>query len=132
MPRKLKYALKPINNNSKETIGNRIARLRKLKGLTQNELGEIINITQNVVSDYETGRAHLSDDMIIRFSYALGVSSDELLGFENKNTFSLNLRLVKRLKELDKLPESKQKTILRSLDLMIDSAKREMKIDEAS
>ena len=42
-----------------ETIGQRIARLRNERGLTQKQLGEKIGIVQVLVSDYEKGKLRL-------------------------------------------------------------------------
>lgn len=126
MPRKLKYKLPPLTI-SNETPGQRIALFRKQKALTQRQLAKKIGITQTLVSDYETGRSHLSDTMIIRFALSLEISTDELLGLKNnnKNSKRINLKIMKRLKKLEELPEHKQKTILSSIDMMIDSAIRD-------
>ncbi|AHC14877.1 hypothetical protein L21SP2_1480 [Salinispira pacifica] len=63
----------------------------------------------------------LSDEMIIRLSVALGISSDQLLGLtEIEQTHShLSLRITRRMRELDRLPENKKKTILQVLDDLI-------------
>jgi len=109
----------PIDLSS---IGTRISAFRKSKGLTQTELAEIIGISRKLVTDYETGTSHLNDDMVIRFSLALGVSSDELLGLKDtpmpKST-GLPLRYTRRMKEIDNLPESKKKAILNVIDDLI-------------
>ncbi len=76
MPRPRKNPL-PTLDGSKEPIGYRLAFIRKAKGLTQVQVAEHIGIPQYLVSDYETGRLHLSDDMIIRFTKALGASSHD-------------------------------------------------------
>ena len=76
--------LPPLNLGNGETIGQRIAKIRKKFGLTQKELGEKISIKRAMVSDYELGRAKLYDEMVARFAIALEVSSDYLLGLTNK------------------------------------------------
>ena len=62
-----------------ETLGQRIARLRKKRGYTQTELAERIGIIQAFVSDYECGKLRLTAEMAIRFAMALEVTTDELL-----------------------------------------------------
>ena len=123
MPKKLKYFLKPIDYDS-SSIGKRIAKLRKKKGLTQKELGLKIGITQTLVSDYETGRSHLSDSMLIRFALSLNTTPNDILGFKseskvNENTHSL--KLIKRINRIEKLPISKQKALLQIIDGYLDS-----------
>ena len=50
-----------------ETIGERLARIRKERGITQQEMAELLSTSQPIVSDYERGetpvarRAHCED-----------------------------------------------------------------------
>ncbi len=82
MSGKIKKELTPLNIGT-ETIGQRIARLRKERGLTQKELAEKIGITQTLVSDYETGRVRIFADMVTRFAFVLGVNTDLIHGLED-------------------------------------------------
>ena len=82
MPQKTKFKLKPLNI-SNETIGERIARIRKEKGFTQTELAKEIGITRSHVSKYEVGWIRLYDEMLIRFAIALDVSLDYLVGLRD-------------------------------------------------
>src|SRR5438034_2484544 len=63
-----------------ETVGQRLARLRRERGLTQVELAERLGIAQPIVSDYERGELRLHGQLIVRLTEILGVSADELLG----------------------------------------------------
>lgn len=120
MPKPLKYSLKPLPLG-KTTVGQRIAEIRKLRGLTQIELAEKIGITQKLVTDYERGKAHLNDEMVIRFALSLKVSSDKLLGLD-KVEYQLKLpsiRYLRRMKEIEELPENKRKIILNTIDSYI-------------
>ena len=47
-------------DKEKKAIGERIRELRKAKGLSQNELAEILNISQDAVSKIEQGKVSLS------------------------------------------------------------------------
>lgn len=125
MPRKRKTELPPLSLNDDLSIGARIAHLRKEKGYTQNDLAEKIGINRTQVTDYEIGRLHLSDDMIIRFSLALSVSSDKILGLSDtdKGNTSPDLKLTKRLKAIEELPPSDQKKVLQNLDLILQGIK---------
>lgn len=82
MPQKTKFKLKPLNIG-KETIGERIAKIRKEKGFTQSELAKKIGITRSHVSKYEIGWTRLYDEMLIRFAIALDVSLDYLVGLKD-------------------------------------------------
>jgi len=128
MPQKAKFEL-PNQEVLIKTIGKNIANIRKKKGLTQKELSEKIGITQKLLSHYEIGRLKISSDMLIQISSVLNVSADILLGLKNvkNNGLKFSLKIIRRLREIEKLSENQQKTILKSLDLMIDSAKRQQK-----
>lgn len=59
---------------------NTIRELRKKKGITQTELGEILGVTKNSVSYYENGKRQLTPEMLIKLSEYFGVTTDEILG----------------------------------------------------
>ena len=120
MPRKLKNPLPPIELGS-ETIGQRIAYHRKRLGFTQKELGEKIGINRLLVSEYETGYVRLHDEMVARFALALNVTTDELLGLKLSRTVdtSMSLRVTRRIREIERLPEKRKKAILHTLDDLI-------------
>ena len=125
MPRVPKQKLPPLNPQ-KETIGNRIAKIRKKRGLTQKELAEKIGIDRTVVANYENNRIRLYDEMVARFSLALNVSSDEILGLQkpnSKNTQTPSLRITKRINAIEKLPENRKKSILRTIDDLLFASK---------
>jgi transcriptional regulator with XRE-family HTH domain len=82
MPKKPKYKLKSIAYD-KNTIGERIAKIRKEKGLTQKELADKIGISRSLLANYECGWTRLFGDMIAGFAIALEVSTDEILGLKN-------------------------------------------------
>jgi len=116
MPRVPKQTL-PSVTNTEETIGQRIARFRKLRGLTQKQLAEKIGIVQNLVSDYENGKLRLYDEMLAHFATTLKVSADELLGLKTESEPpALSLRFIKRLSIIETFSEAKKKHVLRTLD----------------
>ena len=82
MPQKSKLDLPPIDLGE-ESIGERIATIRKQKGFTQKILAEKMGLLNYLISDYERGRRRLYDEMVARFAVALEVSSDYLLGLTN-------------------------------------------------
>lgn len=120
MPQPFKHQLPPLNISS-ESIGERIANIRRKHGLTQTELAQKIGISQRLVSEYETNRVRMFDDMVTRFAVALQISADELLGLKDGETLneSISLRVARRMRQIEKLPELKKKAILRTLDDLI-------------
>lgn len=123
MPRRPTLKLPPLNLGE-ETIGQRIARIRKQKGYTQTELAQKMGTIQSLISDYETGRLRLYDEMVVRFAVALDVSTDEILGLKRNNhkPTKPSLKIMRRLNKIDSLPESQQKTLLKTIDVFLKGA----------
>jgi len=125
MPRRSKLKLPPLNLGE-ETIGKRIARLRKERGYTQAELSDKMGLIQALVSDYERDKLRLHAEMVSRFALALEVTSDQLLGLNNnrKNSDKLSLKILRRSKKIEALPPGQQKTLLKTIDTFLKGAEK--------
>lgn len=62
-----------------ESIGNRISKFRKAKGLTQEELASQLGVSSQAVSKWENDASCPDISLLPRLCKALGVSTDELL-----------------------------------------------------
>ena len=110
-----------------ETIGARIARLRKDKGLTQAELAQALGVSQPVVSDYENDVIGLDSARIAQLAQVLGVSADELLGLtrpaRTTTTAAIkNRRIYRQLQSIDKLPKRDQEALARTIDAFLSKS----------
>jgi len=77
-------------------IGERLYDLRKDRGLSQDELGEILNINKHSISSYERGRSEPPDEIKIILAKYFNVSVDYLLGLTDiPNAYSNEYQLVK-------------------------------------
>ncbi len=65
-----------------EKIGNFIARQRKLKNLTQEELAEKLGVTKNAVSKWERGLCLMDMSLLKPLSEILDVTINEILAGE--------------------------------------------------
>ena len=68
----------------KETLGQRILRLRKEKNLTQEELASKVNVTPQAVSKWENEITSPDISILVDLSDIFSITVDELLGKENK------------------------------------------------
>jgi transcriptional regulator with XRE-family HTH domain len=114
MPKKSKLA---PTDSEKETIGKRLARVRK----------ERTGLIQVVVSDYERGRLRLPADIAIRFAEVLNVTLDELLQPKKKSSGEKtakqpSLKLVRRMEQIESLPLYQQRALLTTIDTFITAA----------
>lgn len=72
------------------TIGEQIQNLRIQKGLTQERLAEMLEVSRQSISKWELGQAVPDVDKIIRMSELFGVSTDTLLLRNEKDDPSSN------------------------------------------
>lgn len=72
------------------TIGEQIQNLRIQKGLTQERLAEMLEVSRQSISKWELGQAVPDVDKIIRMSELFGVSTDTPLLRNEKDDPSSN------------------------------------------
>lgn len=62
------------------TVGERIADLRKHRGLSQYQLAKLLNIATSTLGMYETGKRKPNVEMLEQIAEFFNVSTDYLLG----------------------------------------------------
>ncbi|MBQ1215215.1 MAG: helix-turn-helix transcriptional regulator [Firmicutes bacterium] len=94
-------------------IGERLKELRKKRGMSQVELSKVSGVSQQAISNTETGRNDPSAETIRMLSSALGVSTSELLGEDFiLEEHKLTPREYKMISEFRKLNPSGQKHMI--------------------
>lgn len=78
-------------------IGQRIRKLRKAHGLSQEALAERVNISTVHMSHIETGNTKLSLPVFVDLASALEVHTDELLYDEDISTRSVAIEEIVRI-----------------------------------
>lgn len=112
------------SSDANPTLGQRLARIRRERGITQTELADKLGVPQSNISKYERDEFRLHGDLIIKISQILRVSADELLGLGNsipKETES-ERRLLKRLRSVGRLPKRDQQALFRTIDAFLSKA----------
>lgn len=109
-----------------QAIGQRLAGIRKAKGLTQIDVAQALGLAQGLISKYERGQLLLHGELIIQFAELLGVSTDEVLGVERKRGARarsaapiIDKTLARRLAQLQALPRRDRDALLRTLDAFL-------------
>lgn len=64
------------------TFGEKLKLLRYEKGLTQDDIGYLLNVTKSCISCYESGTRQPSLDILIQLATYFRVSVDFLIGTE--------------------------------------------------
>lgn len=68
---------------------NRIGELRREKGLTLKQMGEKLNIRDNTLSQYETGKREPQLGLMIEIANFFNVSLEYLMGGNNKRDYPI-------------------------------------------
>ena len=111
------------HHDKEESIGQRMARLRRERGITQVELAEMLGIVQPMVSAYENGGLRLHGELIVELTKILDVTADQLLGLkETKNGTPKNGRLLRKLQQLELLPRRDQQALMRTIEAFLQRA----------
>ena len=98
-------------------IGERIIQLRKTKKWSQEDLAKQINASRIMIGNYERGDNTPSMEVIIKIARAFDVSIDYLLG-EGLNA-SFDKDTLRRLEDMEKLPDEERQRIFHYMDLII-------------
>ena len=104
-------------------FGKRVAAARQRRGLTQEQLANLIGVSQRMIDYYERRATNVKTEVVIKLAHALKISSDELLGIKPiKDRPGRKSKLSRQLEQLERLPRSKQQAILQVLEMALKSA----------
>jgi len=78
-------------------IGQRIRKIRKAQGLSQEALAEKVGISTTHMSHIETGNTKLSLPVFVALAGALEIRTDEMLSDDNFSTRSASIEEIVRL-----------------------------------
>ena len=84
-------------------LGERIKSLRKASKLSQVELGNKLEVTKQTVSNWENENILPSVDMLIRICMFFNVSTDYILGLDDKvyiEITGLSLETIKHIQQI--------------------------------
>ncbi len=102
------------------TFGQKITSVRKQKEMSQAELGKLSGVNGDIVGKYERDEMKPSIETAKKLADALEVSLDYLVGGELK---VLDKKTLKRLQDIEKLPDNDKQNIFYTLDGLIKAAK---------
>lgn len=116
-----------ISKEKNESFGERLRRLRVAKGYTESELGKVIGTSHRMIAYYEIQGGNPPADVLVKLARALDVSADELLGLEplqakKPDEEAENLRLLRHVKQVQKLPLKDRRNVLQLIDSLVEKA----------
>ena len=111
-----------VAKEAADGLGRRLAQLRKARGLTQQELGDTVGVSNRVIAYYELENGNPPVAGLVRLAKALAVTVDELVGHRPATTTAAprSLNISRRLHALEQLPDRQRRQALHVLDALID------------
>ena len=87
-------------------LGERVKELRKQQGLTQVQVAERLGLSKAVISSYEVASRHPSYDILIKMAALYGVTTDYLLGLDNRRLIDVSWLTPNQLTAVEALLKS--------------------------
>ncbi len=102
-----------------QTFGSRLRDARKNKELSQNELAGILSTNHSVIGKYERDDVKPSIDVVKRLAEVLDTTVAYLIGEAETDELFKDPGMLKRLKEINALPEEDKQHILYNIDAVL-------------
>ena len=104
-----------------EAFAQRLAAIRRMRGMTQIDLAEAAGTTQRAVSYYENAFGFPPAPQLVALAKALRVTTDELLGVKaikanSRSEDPETRRLWKKFQQVADLPEKDQRAVIRLIN----------------
>jgi transcriptional regulator with XRE-family HTH domain len=103
-------------------FGRRLAQIRKSRGLTQQALGEAVDVSNRMIAYYELEDGNPPVAVLVRLAATLKVTVDELVGNKASNASGAprSIRVWRRVQALEQLPDRQRRQALDVLDALIE------------
>lgn len=108
-------------------LGSRIAELRKRQGMTQAQLAETLEVSQQTVNAYESGQRRVPVSMLPTLAHTFGVSVEELIGAPSPRAARKRgptPTLQRHMERISQLPKPQQKFVLQVLESVLQQQAR--------
>ncbi len=103
-------------------LGARIARLRKQQNITQVQLAELLNVSQQTINAYEVGRRRMPVSSLPPIARYLGVSVEELIGEPASPAAKKRgptPKIQQQLERIQRLPKAQQRFVMKVIDSVL-------------
>lgn len=108
-------------------FGQRLAALRKAQGLTQVQLAELLDVSQQAITAYEGGQRRVPISTLPLLARTLGVSMEDLIGVPAARATGKRgpaPKLQQQLEQLSRLPKAQQRLVSQVIDSVLAQASR--------
>ena len=105
------------------TFGQKMAFCRKDKRISQIEIGKRAGINGDIVGKYEREEITPSIEAAVKLAHLLDTTVAYLLGENENGQLLKDPKMMKRLQDIDKLPDEDKNGILYAIDNLLKAAK---------
>jgi transcriptional regulator with XRE-family HTH domain len=101
-------------------LGERIAQARERAGLSQGQLAEKMDVSQQVIAAWERKAKAIRTDTLVNLSGILGTSADELLGMKPARRNGPSGRVRQVFDAVAALPRRQQEKIVEVVEAFVE------------
>jgi len=118
-------AVSPEDKRFFKEMGARIAQLRKEQNLTQQQLADELELSQQIIASYEIGRRRIPVSTLPKLARTLGVSIETLIGEEQAPAKrGPTPKLQRHMERISQLPKQQQRFLLQMIETALAQASR--------
>ncbi len=110
-----------------QSFGKKLRECREVKKISQNELAKLIEAHHSIIGKYERDEVKPSIDVVVKIANTLNTTVGYLLGETEDNNALQDPKMLKRLNEINNLPNKEKEALL----LTIDAFLRDFKTKQA-
>ena len=123
MGQRFHIELAPMTKDEKDffkAMGARIAELRKESTITQVQLAETMEVSQQTVAAWEVGRRGVPVSMVPMLARTLGCSVESLVGEKSGQAKRGPApKLQQQIERISQLPRTQQQFVIRMIDTVL-------------
>jgi len=105
------------------SFGKKLRECREAKNLSQSELAKLLNTNHSIIGKYERDEVKPSIDVVKKIADELETTVGYLLGETKQVNLLKNPAMLKRLNDIEALPDEDKHCILYAIDGLLRDAK---------
>ena len=110
------YSASVSQKTTSHRFGKKLAAARKVKNLSQAELGKLMGVSRGMIAYYESSAKNPTIEIIENVAKALGVKISSLIDDAEPRQRGPKSKIEKLTDRLGELPRSKQKAVIEMLE----------------
>lgn len=113
-------------NTKMKHIGKTIKSIREEKGLTQQQIAELVNMHRSNYSKVESGERDLSIDAINKIAKYFNITIDELVNFDGNLPQEINIEdktIMEKVKLINELEPEEKNMVFKMIDTFLTKKK---------